>query len=891
MMVHLLRLFISLMGLCCVQTVVAYGLRFQGMDYPIARRTSFSVFARHQPTFKDYFDIAFDMAFYPTESNIGYVVRVKGEDEEQIFNLFFDFRGDDVLFRLNQEGSTVLIALPVNRMAMTKEHWFKVKIAFHLQEDKVTLAVHDQQKTCEGVELPDTFKPEIVFGRSGHIIDVPAVAINHLQVHSGSRDYLFALDEVEGEAVHDQEGNRCGVVENPVWMINEAFHWRKEAGFASSSEAGSCCDMERGELYYINRDSLYIYQMETGVSSAMALAGRCPVKLFLASCFVDGPKRKLYVYEVFHGPDDGDVSIASLDLNTLQWQVESRELLERQLHHHNAYFDEDRKRYTIFGGFGNMHYSDQFYMLDTGKGHWEKLGPLSGDPISPRYFSAVAYRPQRHLLYIFGGMGNESGDQVVGRKYFHDLYQVDLQTLEARRLWDRSASEPKVVPARDMVMRDDSCFYVLRYPESVSASHLHLYRFSVADGSYQLLGDSLPIWSDKITTCAHLYYNERTSRLFATVQESRDDVSSTFTVYSLLFPPVTPQAYESASRPSLFPHWLKGSVVLLLVALAGGIIFRQRKKGKGKAVASAGSVVPSVTETASTSVPVHPAVPESSGSPEPPSVPGLESPSSERPLPPEEESDAFVSDRGNANSIYVFGDFAIYDRQGRNVSYLFSSRLRQVFCTILRYSNKEGVSSQQLGAWIWPDKPKEKVKSSRNVAINGLRKILSGLDGIELVYAQGCFRFQLSEGFYCDYLRCMEMISSGRLEGCLSEFAEIVRRGRFIQFQEDPFFDHFKQEVEDCLESFILKGMQTAFRQKDYPLVVSLAEAEFHIDSINGQALDFLVMAQLALKHEKAAMAAYDLFLVEYRRCLGEEYPYTWAQMLDHARSAIDGRS
>lgn len=848
------------------------------------------------------------MAFYPTaDANIGYVVRIKGEAEAQIFNLFFDLRGDDVLFRLNQEGSSVLIALPVNRVAMTKAHWFKVKIAFDLKEDKVTLAVHDQQKTCEGVYLSDEFKPEIVFGRSEHIIDVPSVAINHLQVHSATRDYLFALNEVEGEAVHDQEGNRFGVVENPVWLINEAYHWQREARFASSTEAGSCCDMERNELYYVNCDSLYIYQMETGQLSAKALAGRCPVRLFLASCFIDSLQQKLYVYEVYHEPEGEEPSIASLDLNTLQWQIVSFEHLERQLHHHDAYYDEDRQRYTIFGGFGNMHYSDRFYMLDTEKGHWETLGPLSGDPICPRYFSAVGYRPQNHSLYIFGGMGNESGDQVVGRKYFHDLYKVDLQTLEARRLWDISAKEPKVVPARDMVMRDDSCFYVLRYPESVSASYLHLYRFSVADGSYQLLGDSLPIWSDKITTCAHLYYNERLSRLFATVQESRDDVSSTFTVYSLLFPPVTPETYASASR-SFFSSslwlWLKVGVVLLLLAVLVRWGFlrrrRHRKASDGGVPAVAQPEMPTsiqpeavpVAQPEAESVPVSaPAVPSE---PEEVDLPASEPairPEATPPLPsslPKDDADEDKGDVGNANSIYIFGDFAIYDRKGRNISYLFSSRLRQVFCTILRYSNKEGVSSQQLGAWIWPDKSKEKVKSSRNVAINGLRKILSGLDGIELVYIQGCFRFQLSEGFYCDYLRCMEIVASGRVDNCLPEFAGIVSRGRFIQFLEEPIFDHFKQEVEGYLESFILKKMKLAFQQKDYPLVASLAEAEFHIDSVSEQALDFLVKAQLALKHESAAMTAYGLFIVEYKCCFGEEYPLTWDKLLKNARAAIE---
>lgn len=77
----------------------------------------------------------------------------------------------------------------------------------------------------------------------------------------------------------------------------------------------------------------------------------------------------------------------------------------------------------------------------------------------------------------------------------------------------------------------------------------------------------------------------------------------------------------------------------------------------------------------------------------------------------------------------------------------------------LRYSDADGISSKQLSDLIWPDKPKDKVKNSRGVAINHLRKILKELDGIELVYEKGCFRFTLSSVFYCDYLRFMAIVA------------------------------------------------------------------------------------------------------------------------------------
>lgn len=289
-MVHLYRYIIFIIGLCTTQLVSAYGLRFRGAVSPIDQRTSYDVFAHSYPSFRDYFDLEFNIALYSTES-VGYILRVKGKDEGQIFNLFFDFRGDDILFRLNQEGKCVLIALPVNKAGAMKSHWFRVKIAFNLKQDEITLKIHDQEKVCKGVALADEFSPKIVFGKSDHIIDVPEIAIDKLVVHA-DHTYTFPLDEAEGESVFDREGILYGKVENPVWLINEAFHWKREGGFASASEAGSCYNIGRNEIYYFNRDSLFVYNMETGNISAKAFTERCPVKLFLAGSFFDSASER-----------------------------------------------------------------------------------------------------------------------------------------------------------------------------------------------------------------------------------------------------------------------------------------------------------------------------------------------------------------------------------------------------------------------------------------------------------------------------------------------------------------------------------------------------------------------------------------------------------------------
>src|SRR5690606_35192668 len=135
-----------------------------------------------------------------------------------------------------------------------------------------------------------------------------------------------------------------------------------------------------------------------------------------------------------------------------------------------------------------------------------------------------------------------------GRKYYYDLYKVDLNTKQITKLWEIPWNKDNVVPVRGMVILNDSSFYTLCYPEHFSESKLNLYRFSIKDGSYEILGDSIPIYSDKITTNANLYYDSGLNSLYAVVQEFEDDISSNLKVYSLAFPPVTAEELTSYGK-------------------------------------------------------------------------------------------------------------------------------------------------------------------------------------------------------------------------------------------------------------------------------------------------------------------------------------------------------
>lgn len=553
------------------------GLRFHGSEQPIANRTSYNVFDDKPVTFTDQFHIDFRLAFYPN-TPIGYILRIKNKDSDRIFNLFFDGQGSSINFNYNEEGKSNLIAAELDTGGIPDMQWTNMRITFDLKGDSIVLSVADREFSVTDVGLPSSYRPVILFGKSDYIIDVPSFAIRDLTVGNASVSYSYALKENEGNNVYENDGKATGKVINPEWLINDAYHWKHEATFHSEPVAGANYNPEKKDFYYFNNDSLQIYNIISGETSVIPFDEDCPVDLVLGTNFLDLDDDKLYAYEVYYDYEYEGPTVASLDLENFRWTAESYTQLPTQLHHHGSFYNPETKNYTIFGGFGNMHYSKNFFSYSLDDNEWYTLEGFTGDVVSPRYFSSVGYLKNENSVYIFGGMGNESGEQTVGRKYYYDLYKVNFDTKHITKLWNIKWELDNIVPVRGMVVLNDSIFYTLGYPEHFTDSFLKLYEFSITDGRYRVLGDSIPIYSDKITTNANLYYDSGLNSLFAVVQEFEDDISSDLKIYSLDFPPITANELFSNSR-NVNNREIALIVLLLLgVSIAGITIFLFKRR-------------------------------------------------------------------------------------------------------------------------------------------------------------------------------------------------------------------------------------------------------------------------------------------------------------------------
>lgn len=720
-----------------------------------------------------------------------------------------------------------------------------------MQQDVLTIRIGDNEKKITSLGLKDTFCPHLFFGRYDYILDMPTFAIRNLKLEGDrSHSYTFPLNENEGEEVHTSTGEVLGTVVNPVWLINGSYHWEKLFEYSFQTPSGITFEPDSQRLIIFSQDSLLTYNLLKRQPQKYSYSNKLPVKLQLATHFMNTTDGKLYVYELNNLPL-GDATVAALDLNNREWKQTGVAALPVQLHHHDGFWDETTGKYLVFGGFGNKRFNNTFLEYDIEADRWDTLSYF-GDRIIPRYFSGMAVNKNREHIYVFGGMGNESGEQSVGRNYLHDLYLLDRKQQSVRRLW-QNASDHRLVVARDMILTpDEKYIYALCYPEYLSDTYLQLYRLTVDDGTMKALGDSIPMRSEEIMTNANLYYNSLTHEYYCTTTEFDKKGHTVIRTYVLSAPPVSLDEIRSyGSRSSLEIRWLWIMAGIGVLLLAGGVLFVRKKRGKQRnAVLESSSVL------------MSPPV----GREPDKSVQGKETLAKED----------FESSLVRPNAVYLFGPFTVIDRNGRDITHLFSSRLRQVFIYILLHSTHNGVLSASLNEVFWPDKPDDKVKNLKGVTINQIRKNLAELDGVELVHDKGYFRLVFTD-CYCDYFRFRTLKNAEEVE---NELGILLMRGKFLDGMDAGMMDHFKQKVEEFLSSFLPLEIERLYQQHKYDAVIRFCNVLFRVDPVNELALAYGMHALNHTGSSQEAILQYSLFVREYRQMMNEEYSTSYAELM-----------
>lgn len=747
-------------------------------------------------------------------------------------------------FKFNIETKESRIADTVANRQLGPGRWWPVRIDFHLDGDSVVMAVAGHRTVTHGLALPEIMKPRLVFGSTKYAEKFAAMAIRDLKVGNGTVMYRFPLDESSGTDVHNLEKKVVGRQDHGVWLINRSYHWKKRLEYISASVAVINFDPVRNDLIIVNKDSLLRYTVYNDRLNAVLLPRPMPIQSKLGTNHYDPEQQQLYVYEVNNMPVDA-LTAARLDLKNLSWHAMSHKFLATQRHHHVGFYDKPRAKYTIYGGFGNRQYFSEFVSYDLTNDTWQTEN-FSGDAVPPRFATSLGVLDEDEVL-IYGGVGNQTGDESVGVVFYDDLYKVNPEKKHVERLWSRSREGNSLVPVRNLFPTDDDrCFYTLCYPIMEPHSYLKLYKVSVEDGSREQLGDSIAVVSMSILSNINLYRSEDRNELYCVLQEYSDDNRSKIQVYSISTPIVSAAGLTRYEKPNyfilLFAAFATGGVILWIIFA----VLRNRRRNERAAECdepvSLPDVVPSITR----------------------------------------------------NALYLFGEFQIYDRSGRDISYMFSNKIRQLFVLTLIHSGKNsaGIHSCAINEALWGDKDSQSVKNIKGVTMNNLRRILKEIDGIEIIYEDNHFRIGFSDEFYCDYCDYLQLWSRFKAESRMSaedigRFTNTVVRGKFLQGFDSECFDTFKSQFEESVVMTLPLQIASAYSGQDYKKTLGLVAALIAVDPYSEIALRYELHTLLRLGHSDQAKKRYYQFKMTYLKHMGEDFKLGFNDLLSESPDAV----
>lgn len=802
------------------------GLLFSSRTERISDRTSLILFDDKALMMKDAFRIDFDLTIWDIKQ-FGYILRVINETKQEINFAFVNFYGEDKIYLdFHSPITHKSVQIPITKQDIEEKRWLPISIIFDLKSDRAEVISKDFSYSCEPIGLKDPSSIKLAFGLYGLNLDVPEMAIRNIHIEEiGGKKYNIPLNEINGEKVRDDKGRVKGIVKNPRWLANRHFYWQEKARFKSDPMTGISYDEDKNQVIVVDKNSIYTYSMRYN-NKRLYISNDLLPNVNSGETFYDEENEILYIYNLNQETQDKP-TMAIVNMKNYSTEY-GYARIGTELHHHNAFVGDTKKNLYIFGGYGNHSYSNKILKYDYKQDNWDYV-EFTGDEIYPRYFSALGQGVLPSQILIMGGIGNESGKQEHGGRHLYDLFLLDMEAKQITKIWEIKDIQSGFVPCSNIILDDDKThFYTLCYPQYQFNSTLQLYKFNIIDGSYEIVSDSIHINAEQIETSVYLFYNNLMQEFYAVIRENTENKYAEIRMYSLLSPPISFSELRSESKFSFY--WL----LLFSLILIPVVLFLKKKKQDWN-------------------------------------IPTLHRNSQDK------QGIQTKQEKDRKNSVFVFGDFTVYDKNGRDISYRFSPKLRSLFALILFYSvDKEGISTDMLTSELWMDKDTNSAKNTRGVTINRLRSILTDMYGITLFYQNSKWYFSFDTSFYCDYIKYKETINNIKNKGTdenenILKLFDILKRGALFPNLQENWIDAHKHEYENEVEKILWDYILKLHENKNYKELIKYTDLYFIIDPLNEDALKLYVHALQKLGKKDQSILLNNKFISNYTKSMGEK--------------------
>lgn len=482
-------------------------------------------------------------------------------------------------------------------------------------------------------------------------------------------------------------------------------------------------------------------------------------------------------------------------------------------------------------------------------GRWDTLHP-SGDFFMPRYLAGLGTNPRGDTAYIIGGYGSNTGDQTINPKHNYDVMAYSVAHNNFKLLTHLEEPQRQFCFANSLVLEPGTDnYYALTYPNDRFSSGLQLIKGSLHSGSYELMADSIPYAFYDVESFADLFYDSSLKKLIAVTLKMQKNNTSLVQAYTLDFPPNAVETMEAPLAQGNSKLWLL-SLCAGIIALGGlSLLYGRRRK----------SVRAAVKE------PIRQMAAD---------IPGQQD------IIPETATQAMYKEY---SSIFLFGAFEVFDKDGHDITSSFTPLLREIFLMILIYTCKDGkgIVVEKLYETVWSDKPPKDARN--NFAVNSikLKAILEKIGDCHMEKEAGRFRLEVpGRSVTIDFQRFMELVTAPvNNKADIAELVHLLQRGSFLSQSHYDWLDDIKSEVSGLIIDTLFHYLEKADMETDAEFIIKASNVIFLSDMLNEEALGYKCRSLVFLGRHGLAKDAYTRFAKEYRENYGQDFEKTFAQV------------
>jgi DNA-binding SARP family transcriptional activator len=837
------RRFILLISLVLLQNPAriysqSYGLGFYSHEVSKDLRTGLDLSPDKYLDFEKELELSFSFNLRSNEQMyFGYLFRIISEDGVNI-DLIFNYKDTTSNFFTLIQGQNLIFRQNTDFRKLC-DSWSGMKLKIDLITGQVLFITPDSTMNAKGLKFGKKTRFKILFGANtfGHFktTDVPPMNVRDIKlIEKGKLIHYFPLDELEGNIAHDKSGKNEAKIHQPIWIRPEHFNWEKifQTGLQGSSQVAF--DRNNEDIILIGSDQVIRYSTVNNEASAIK-----PLNLNAnlnpgCQAFYNASSASLYSFNI-------DVpSISSFDFEKLKWdQKNVPNNLETVFWQYNKFYYAPENSLYTFGGYGQYKYKNlvQKYSLSTNGLSTVKT---SGDTFNPRYLGALG--EMNDTIYILGGFGSISGDQIYSPHNYYDLMAFSLKDHKFVKKFEYDTPLEDMAFANSMIIDpEERSYYALAFPIYKYDGYLQLIKGSLSSPEKSFMGGHIPYLFSDIKSFADLFYCQRSKKLIAVTILS-DSGKSKVSIYSLSFPP-----NQQILNPPVKKFFSSLEFILIVFGLVilGGAVFLFRILSVKRKYA------PEVVEI-------------------------------------KKSDDIAIATKPDAPlkqcRIQFFGEFQVFNESGKDITRKFTPLLKELFLLIWFNSikNDTGISNEKLIEILWFDFSESNAHNNKAVNIAKLRGILSEICNCEVSQKTGYWKIDYNNELICnDYLEFIKIIRSQKSlsEQQVSRILEITGKGPFLSDLNYEWLDEFKSSVSNEIIDRLVDYSSKINIARHPDFIIQLTDSIFNFDSANEEAMIMKCKALISLGRHSSACDTYNKFAKVYKTLYGSDFEKSFAEI------------